>query len=100
MLSAKQGRAQQFTTKAARDKYLSDEIKSLKAYESTQQKRVRDLSTDVEGAKEHLAGVLERSQEQTQKNEERREKLRGMGEEVTALRARVDEMQEQRKWVN
>ena len=97
VLYAKRGRAQQFTTKAARDKYLSDEIKSLKVYENTQQKRVEDLTKDVDGAKEHLADILSKSADQTKQNEERREKLKSMGEEVTGLRSRVDGMQEQRK---
>jgi structural maintenance of chromosome 3 (chondroitin sulfate proteoglycan 6) len=51
----------------------------------------------VEGAKEHLSEILSRSRDQTQKNEERRERLKSMGEEVTGLRSKVDEMQEQRK---
>jgi len=97
VLNAKQGRGKQFTTKAARDKYLSDEIKSLKAYERTQQTRVEELSRDVDGAKGHLAEVLSKSEEQSQKNADSREKLKSMSEEVTSLRSRVDEMQEQRK---
>lgn len=97
VLYAKQGRAQQFTTQAARDKYLNDEIKSLQAYEKTQQKRIDDLSKDVDGATEHLAEVMIRSEEQSQNQDEQRSRLRKMGEEVTELRTKVDGMQEERK---
>ena len=97
MLYAKQGRAQQFTTQAARDQYLSDEIKQLKAYEKTQTRRISDLEGEVDGAKAQLSAAAERSAEQTQKDEERREKLRQMAEEVATHRAKVDSMQEQRK---
>lgn len=97
VLYAKQGRSRQFTTQAARDKYLHDEIKSLKGYEKTQQKRVEDLQKDVEGAKTQLEEVLIRSKQQASEDGERRENLRAMGEEVTKLKAEVDAMQEQRK---
>lgn len=99
VLYAKQGRAQQFTTQAARDKYLRDEIASLKAYETTQQKRVNDLTTEVENAKQNLDEVLGKNEEQSQKSEERRDRIRNMSEEVTALKEKADGMQEQRKCV-
>jgi structural maintenance of chromosome 3 (chondroitin sulfate proteoglycan 6) len=97
VLYAKQGRAQQFSTQAARDKYLNDEIKALKVHEKTQQKRVEDLKKDVEGAKTQLAEVAARSAAHTKSEEERRETVRKMGEEVSELKATVDGMQEQRK---
>ncbi|KAK4689553.1 structural maintenance of chromosome 3 (chondroitin sulfate proteoglycan 6), partial [Tremellales sp. Uapishka_1] len=97
VLYAKQGRAQQFTTQAARDSYLNEEIKSLKAYEKAQQKRVDDLNKDVEGAKGQLAEVMAKSQELRRDEEERRDNLRKMGEEVSELKVQVDGMQEQRK---
>jgi structural maintenance of chromosome 3 (chondroitin sulfate proteoglycan 6) len=97
VLYAKQGRAQQFTTQAARDKYLNDEIKSLRAYEKTQQKRVDDLSKDVEGAKAQLEEVIERARDQAQTEEDRRNSLKTMGEEITELKKEVDEMHEKRK---
>lgn len=97
MLYAKQGRSRQFSTQAARDKYLNDEIKSLKGYEKTQQKRVEDLQKDVEGAKSQLEEVMTRSRQQAREDTDRRENLRSMGEEVTKFKAEVDAMQEQRK---
>jgi len=100
VLYAKQGRAQQFTTQAARDKYLRDEIASLQAYETTQQERVNDLASELGNAKQYLNEVLSRNEEQSQKSEERRDRLRNMSEEVTTLKEKVDGMQEQRKYVN
>ncbi|KAK8858571.1 hypothetical protein IAR55_002800 [Kwoniella newhampshirensis] len=97
VLFAKQGRSQQFANQAARDRYLNDEINALKAYEKDQQKRVDALRKDVESAKNQLAEVVERSEEQSRGENERRENLRRMGEEVTQLRANLDGMQEQRK---
>ncbi|WVQ96685.1 hypothetical protein IAU59_003791 [Kwoniella sp. CBS 9459] len=97
VLFAKQGRAQQFTTQAARDKYLRDEIKSLQAYEKDQQKRVDSLQKDVENAKDQLTEVVARSEEQARSEGERRDNLRKMAEEITTLRTNLDGMQEQRK---
>lgn len=76
---------------------MTDEIKSLQAYEKSQQKRIEDLSKDVEGATEHLAAVLARSEEQSQQQDEQRNRLKRMGEEVTELKSKIDGMQEQRK---
>jgi structural maintenance of chromosome 3 (chondroitin sulfate proteoglycan 6) len=97
VLYAKQGRAQQFTTQAARDRYLNDEIKSLKAYEKAQQTRVDDLKKDVEGAKAHLADAMARSEEGRKGDDERRERLKTMGEEIARLRSQIEGLQEQRK---
>ncbi|WVQ82965.1 hypothetical protein IAT38_005101 [Cryptococcus sp. DSM 104549] len=97
VLFAKQGRAQQFTTQAARDKYLSGEIKSLKAYEKDQQKRVDTLRNDVQSAKEQMEEVSSRAEEQAKGEEERREGLRKMGEDIMELRAGLEGMYEQRK---
>jgi len=99
VLYAKQGRAQQFTTQASRDEYLRNEITSLRAYETTQQQRVDDLTTEVENAKQYLDEVLAKNEEQSQKSEARRDRLKSMSEEVTALKEKVDGMQEQRKCV-
>ena len=99
VLYSKQGRSQQFATQAARDRYLNDEIKALRAHERAQLKRVEDLRHDVEGAKTQLAGVVARSEEHKQNEGERRENLRRMGQEVSELKAVVDGMQERRKCV-
>ncbi|WRT67771.1 uncharacterized protein IL334_004744 [Kwoniella shivajii] len=97
VLFAKQGRAQQFTTKAARDKYLNGEIKALKDYEKDQQKRVNSLQTDLNSARDQLAQVVTQTKERGQEETERREKLRTMAESVTALKGNLDGMQERRK---
>ena len=94
---AKQGRAQQFTTQAARDKYLNEEIKSLKAYEKAQQKRVDDLRKEVDGARTQLAEVVTRTQQANDEDEQRRDDLKSKSEEMASLRGKVDGMQEQRK---
>lgn len=97
VLYDKQGRAQRFTTQAQRDKFLNDDIKSLKAYEKAQSKRVEELRKDLEEAKTQLAEAMQRSEEHERSEEERRDNLRKMSEEVTALKKKVDDMAEQRK---
>jgi structural maintenance of chromosome 3 (chondroitin sulfate proteoglycan 6) len=97
VLHAKQGRSRQFTTQAARDKFLADEIKSLKGYEKTQQKLVESLTSDVEGAKTQLEELLASSRQQAKEDADRRENLKQMGEEMTRLKGEVDGMQEQKK---
>lgn len=97
LLYSKQGRAQQFATQAARDKFLNDEIKSLRSHERSQQKREEDLRQDVDGAKTQLGEVVERSEEQSRTEGEQRDNLRSLGTEVSKLKAAVDGMQEQRK---
>lgn len=97
VLHAKQGRSRQFSTQAARDKFLNDEIKSLKGYEKTQQKLVENLTSDVEGAKIQLEELMATSRQQAKEDAERRENLKNMGEEMAKLKGEVDAMQEQRK---
>ncbi|ORX40107.1 RecF/RecN/SMC [Kockovaella imperatae] len=97
VLYAKQGRSRQFTTQAARDKFLTDEIKALKGHEKAQQKRVSDLEKDVAEAKDGLRDLLARAEEQRRTDGENRESMAKMGEESTQLKAKLDEMQEQRK---
>lgn len=97
MLHAKQGRSRQFSTQAARDKFLNDEIKSLKGYEKTQQKLVENLTTDVEGAKTQLEELMAATRQQAKEDAERRETLKNMGEEMAKHKGEVDAMQEQRK---
>lgn len=97
VLLDKQGRAQQFRTQAERDAYLTSEVKSLKSYEKTQQKRIDDLRNEVDGAKTQLAEIVARSAEYLRNEEERREKLKHLSEEVSELKSNVDGMQEQRK---
>ncbi|WVQ73216.1 hypothetical protein IAR50_002782 [Cryptococcus sp. DSM 104548] len=97
VLFAKQGRAQQFSTQAARDKYLKEEIKSLKAHEKDQSERVETLGKEVFNGKQHLSEIASRSEEQVKGEDERREELRRMGEKMTGLKGNLDGMQEQRK---
>lgn len=97
VLHAKQGRSRQFATQAARDKFLADEIKSLKGYEKTQLKLVESLTSDVEGAKTQLEQLLASSRQQAKEDADRRENLKNMGEEMMKLKAEVDGMQEQKK---
>ena len=97
MLYAKQGRSRQFTTQAARDKFLADEIKALTAHEKAQQSRVTDLENDVAGAKDSLQDALSRAEDQRKSDNDRREELRRKGEELAELKSKSDDMQEQRK---
>nr|XP_018262378.1 chromosome associated protein [Kwoniella dejecticola CBS 10117]OBR84536.1 chromosome associated protein [Kwoniella dejecticola CBS 10117] len=97
VLFAKQGRAQQFTTKAARDAYLRGEIKSLKDYERNQQDRIDSLRENVESAKEQLTDAVARSAQRSREEDDRRGNLKRMAQEVSTLKGNLDEMQERRK---
>ena len=56
-----------------------------------------DLEKDVAGAKDGLQEVLARGEEQQKTDGDNRDNLRKMGEEATQLKAKLDDMQEQRK---
>lgn len=97
MLYAKQGRARQFRSKAERDAYLTNEIKSLDSYEKQQRKTTVDREKDVQGAKTHLEEVTARSAEHQDDEEGQRETLKKMSEEQTKLKIDLDSMKEKRK---
>lgn len=97
VLYAKQGRSKTFKSKADRDKFLNDEIKSLKVHEKAQEARVDQLNTDVGAGKRHLGEVTARAASAAEDEEERRENLRKMGEEVAGLKKQSEELQEERK---
>jgi structural maintenance of chromosome 3 (chondroitin sulfate proteoglycan 6) len=99
VLYAKQGRAKTFKSKAERDSYLTDEIKSLKAHERAQGARVDQLNADLGSAKRQLGEVTARAASEEEEEEDRREGLRKMADEVAALKKQMEEMQEERKWV-
>lgn len=97
MLYAKQGRAKTFKSKAERDKYLTDEIKSLKAHEKAQGARIEQLNADLGSAKRQLGEVTARAASEEEEEEERRDGLRKMADDVAGLRKQMEEMQEERK---
>lgn len=96
---AKQGRAQQFATQAARDEYLRDEIKALEEHEKNQGLRVEILQKEVAGAKEQLAQLSAKSEQQAQGENDRRENLKKMNEEIAQLQTNIAGMHEQKKYV-
>jgi structural maintenance of chromosome 3 (chondroitin sulfate proteoglycan 6) len=97
LLYAKQGRSRQFASQAERDANLGTEIKNLQGYEKQQQKRIANLQQDVEGAKANLAEVAAKSEEQARGEDEQRDVLKQMSEEVSKLKTDQDNMQEKRK---
>ena len=97
ILYAKQGRTQAFKTKAERDKFLNDEIKSLKAHEKAQQAQVDRLGDEVAAAKKSLDEVVERGASAAKEEEERRESAWKTNEEVQNLKKAQEDLQEQRK---
>ncbi|AFR94978.2 chromosome associated protein [Cryptococcus neoformans C23] len=97
VLFAKQGRAQQFATQAARDEYLRDEIKALEEHEKNQGRRVEILQNEVAGAKEQLAQLSAKSEQQAQGENDRRENLKKMNEEIAQLQTNIAGMHEQKK---
>lgn len=97
VLYAKQGRARQFKSKAERDTYLNNEIKSLASWEKQQGKVIADLKRDAESAKAQLEEVTAKASEQQSGEEEQRERLKQMSEETSKLKTDLDSMQEKRK---
>jgi structural maintenance of chromosome 3 (chondroitin sulfate proteoglycan 6) len=97
-LYAKQGRSRQFNNQAARDKYLSDEIKALRAFEKSQEKQLQALEKEVENARNQLEEAVARSQEHAQAEEERRASIKKLAEDSARLKKEQDEMQEERKY--
>ncbi|BEJ13833.1 hypothetical protein CspHIS471_0310070 [Cutaneotrichosporon sp. HIS471] len=97
VLYAKQGRTRQFRSKADRDAYLTNEVRSLESYAKQQQKTIADREKDVQGAKTHLEEVSARSAEQQDGEEGQRETLKRMSEEQAKLKTDLDSMKEKRK---
>ncbi|KAF8578490.1 structural maintenance of chromosome protein 3 [Ramaria rubella] len=96
-LYAKQGRLTKFRTKAERDAFLRKEIESIKAYRAS-------LTIDLEGRRDtmdrdkgKLAGLEEREQAVTAEMEERKEKMRILGEDLAKWKETHADKVEQRK---
>lgn len=98
-LYAKQGRAAQFPTQTARDNFLEAEITSLKAFEEQHTRQLEDIQHDVEEAEKRAAEAEAHVGELETADGERREKLLAMADEIAEVKASIDGMQEQRKYV-
>jgi structural maintenance of chromosome 3 (chondroitin sulfate proteoglycan 6) len=96
-LYSKQGRITQFTTVAARDKFLNDEIKKIKALEQTQAKNAEELDGEVEGARRRLEDLANKSADVRQSLDDRKERLRELVDDLAKLKDEQLQLTERRK---
>jgi structural maintenance of chromosome 3 (chondroitin sulfate proteoglycan 6) len=97
VLYDKQGRARHFDSKAARDAYLMEEIKSIDANEKEQKTSVTSLDKDVGEAKARLDELTAKSAKEQEDENDSRARLEQMSNDLSTLRTDFDEMTKQKK---
>jgi len=98
-LYAKQGRLTQFRTKAERDVFLRKEIQSIGNYHARLTQDLEDMRDATQRDAQRLATVEAREAAVNSEMEERKEKLRVLGEELASLKEIQSEKVEKRKCV-
>lgn len=98
-LYAKQGRLTQFRTKAERDAFLRKEIDSIKHYRARLAQDLEGMRENVAKDKHKLRGIEAREQAVAVEMEERKEKMRVLGDDLAKLKGYHGEKVEQRKFV-
>lgn len=96
-LGLKQGRVARYTSKAERDKFLKKEIASIEAYEKTQMQTTEDARADLAAAQNRLQEMERKGEEVLQNLDDRRERLRALGEHVAGLKEENSKLTEHRK---
>ncbi|KAJ3112731.1 Structural maintenance of chromosomes protein 3 [Phlyctochytrium bullatum] len=93
----KQGRSKQFTSKKERDEYLKNELSSLQSAfdETTQQKEL--AAADLEAVRTKKARLEKEVEEKKSGISARDEMVRGLVEEIEAVRLERNRMDERRK---
>ena len=76
---------------------MKKEITSIEAYEKTQREEREDEQRKLDAARNRLSEVEQKEDEVAQNLEDRRERLRAMTDQGTALKAEYEKQQEQRK---
>ena len=94
----KQGRLARYSSKAERDKFLKKEISSIETYQETQQRNLEETEAELNSAQEQLAKAETRAEEVEKNIEDRRERMRSMGDEITALKNEQAKLQDQRRY--
>ena len=93
----KQGRLTRFRTRAERDTFLRSEITSLHSYQASQTTNLEVAKADLEAARTKVHELAERTQGVQGRLEDRRERVRTIGEELTGIKEKHSELVEKRK---
>ena len=94
---AKQGRLTQFRTKAERDAFLRREIDSIKTYRMTLVHDLEEMQHGMIREGERLSRLEEREQAVRGEMDERKERMRVLGEDITKWKEEHSEKVERRK---
>jgi structural maintenance of chromosome 3 (chondroitin sulfate proteoglycan 6) len=96
-LYAKQGRLTQFRTKAERDAFLRKELDSINNYRQTLEHDLEEMRDSMDRERERLTRLEDREQSVTAEMNERKEKLRVLGEDIAKWKEEHSEKVERRK---
>lgn len=96
-LYAKQGRLTQFRTKAERDIFLRTEITSIKSYHATLLRDLEEMGDSMNQGRDRLARLDEREQAVNAEMNERKDKMRVLGEDISKWKEEHSEKVERRK---
>ncbi|KAG9034704.1 Structural maintenance of chromosomes protein 3 [Tulasnella sp. JGI-2019a] len=96
-LGLKQGRVARYTSKAERDKFLKKEIASIESYQTTQRQNSEEIRGELNAAQNRLQEIERKGEEVLQNLDDRRERLRVMGEQLNGLREENSKLVESRK---
>ncbi|TFL06816.1 RecF/RecN/SMC [Pterulicium gracile] len=96
-LMAKRGRTAKFRSKAERDAYLNQEIKSIKQFQTKQVDTLELTKGELGQAQQLLQELEQRITEAQAQTLDGRDRVKHIGEEITALRERAADLTENRK---
>ncbi|KAG8878903.1 Structural maintenance of chromosomes protein 3 [Tulasnella sp. 332] len=96
-LGLKQGRVARYTSKAERDKFLKKEIASIESYERSQRLNTDETRAELTGLQNRLQEIERKGEEVIQNLDDRRERLRAIGEQLNGLREENSKLVESRK---
>ncbi len=96
-LHAKQGRASKFKTKVERDNYLTQQITSMQAYETSQKSALQMSKTELVAARKSSGEVDAQITEVKAKIDDGRQKVTELAEDIRQLKEQHAELSEQRK---
>jgi structural maintenance of chromosome 3 (chondroitin sulfate proteoglycan 6) len=96
-LYAKQGRVQQFRTKADRDKYLTEEIASISAHKTKHESALNSARAELQQARTSLQEIEDTIARVRSQASDGAEEIRRLGEEIAKLRDNKAEKSERQR---
>ncbi|KAJ4482444.1 structural maintenance of chromosome protein 3 [Lentinula aciculospora] len=96
-LYAKAGRATRFRTKAERDKFLEQEIESMKTHRRTQQENLQTSRAQIEQTKLSVAELDQQILDVQKKIDDGRQRVANLSEQNSLLREQHTKLIEERK---